>query len=85
MMIEIFAISGIKEFKEFNKKLAHDFLIYITNDQLPEDFSEKEIKNITLPLVNILTNENNISCSISGNSLIIQGTPYSIFPIERAG
>ena len=60
-------------------------MIYITKDQLPEDFSEKEIKNITLPLVNILTNENNISCSISGNSLIIQGTPYSIFPAFKKG
>ena len=64
----------------FNKKLARDFLIYITTNQLPEDFSEEETKNITLPLVNILINENNNSCSISGNSLIIQGTPYLIFP-----
>lgn len=64
----------------FNKKLARDFLIYITANQLPEDFSEEETQNITLPLVNILTNENNNSCSISGNSLIIQGTPYLIFP-----
>lgn len=64
----------------FNKKLAHDFLIYITKDQLPDDFSEKETQNIALPLVNVLTNENKDSCSISGNSLIIQGTSYLIIP-----
>lgn len=64
----------------FNKKLAHDFLIYITKNQLPDDFSEYETRNITLPLVNILANENKDSCSISGNSLLIQGTSYLIIP-----
>ena len=64
----------------FNKKLAHDFLIYITKNQLPDDFSENETRNITLPLINILTNESKDSCFVSGNSLFIQGTSYLIIP-----
>lgn len=64
----------------FNKKLAHDFLVYITKDQLPTDFTEKETQNITLPLVNILANENKDLCVVTGNSLVIQDTSYLIIP-----
>ena len=64
----------------FNKKLAHDFLVYIIKDQLPTDFTEKETQNITLPLVNILANENKDLCVVTGNSLVIQDTSYLIIP-----
>lgn len=64
----------------FNKKLAYDFLIYVTKNELPNDFSETETQAITLPLVNILINENKNSCEILGNSLIIEGIKYLIFP-----
>ena len=65
-------VSGIMIWNSLDKKLAHDFLIYITKNQLPDDFSENETRNITLPLINILTNESKDSCFVSGNSLFIQ-------------
>ena len=64
----------------FNKKIAYDFLKYITNNELPNDFTEDETKQITKPLVNIICNENKNEIIINGNKLCINNKEYIIIP-----
>ena len=65
----------------FNKKIAVDFLNWITKSKVPDKYTEEETNSICIPLINILKNEYLMDCKINKNKLFINGNE---FVIERA-
>lgn len=62
----------------FNKKLAYNFLNWITNSQTPSSYTEEETHSIAKSLLNILQNEFGIECSIKNDKLMINGAEYRL-------
>ncbi len=55
----------------FNKKLALNFLDWITKSKIPNDFTLEETRIISMPLINILKNEFKLICEIKEDYIVI--------------